>query len=88
MNKFFLIKYSSYHATRFAELNGMIQEDLFDNIKQMLEGEVFANQGKKQAADKAQELGLETARDYFNESSKDEARHARMLEGILKRYGK
>jgi rubrerythrin len=88
MNKFFLIKYSSYHAARFAELSGMFLEDLFDNIKQMLEGEVFANQGKKQAADKAQELGLETARDYFNESSKDEARHARMLEGILKRYGK
>lgn len=74
------------HAARFAEFNGMIQEDLFENIKQMLEGETFANQGKKQAAEKAQELGLETARDYFNESAKDEARHARMLEGILRRF--
>jgi rubrerythrin len=83
-----MAKEEAEHAARFAELNGMIQDDLFDNIKQMLEGEVFANQGKKQAADKAQELGLETARDYFNESAKDEARHARMLEGILKRYGK
>lgn len=83
-----MAKEEAEHAARFAELNGMIQEDLFDNIKQMLEGEIFANQGKKQAADKAQELGLETARDYFNESAKDEARHARMLEGILKRYGK
>lgn len=52
----------------------------------MLEGETFANQGKKQAAEKAQEMGLETARDYFNESAKDEARHARMLEGILRRF--
>lgn len=76
------------HAGRFAELNGMIQEDLFDNIRQMLEGEIFANEGKKQAADKAAELGLETARDYFNESAKDEGRHARMLEGILNRYCK
>jgi rubrerythrin len=83
-----MAKEEAEHAARFAELNGMIQEDLFDNIKQMLEGEVFANQGKKQAADRAQELGLETARDYFNESAKDEARHARMLEGILKRYHK
>ena len=74
------------HAARFAELNGMIQEDLFENIKQMLEGETFANQGKKEAADKATELELHTARDYFNESAKDEARHARMLEGILKRF--
>lgn len=76
------------HAGRFAELNGMIQEDLFDNIRQMLEGEIFANEGKKQAADKAAALGLETARDYFNESAKDEGRHARMLEGILNRYNK
>jgi rubrerythrin len=74
------------HAARFAELNGMIQEDLFDNIQQMLEGETFANSGKKQAADLAQQLGLETARDYFNESAKDEARHARMLEGLLRRF--
>ncbi|MCC5910413.1 MAG: rubrerythrin family protein [Clostridiaceae bacterium] len=76
------------HAGRFAELNGMIQEDLFENLKQMLEGETFANQGKKEAANKAEELGLHTARDYFNESAKDEARHARMLEGILSRYNK
>ena len=74
------------HAARFAELNGMIQEDIFENIKQMLEGEIASNEGKKQAADKAAELGLDTARDFFNESSKDEARHARMLEGILARY--
>ena len=46
------------HAARFAELNGMIQEDIFENIKQMLEGEIASNEGKKQAADKAAELGL------------------------------
>lgn len=74
------------HAARFAELNGLIQEDIFDNIRQMLEGEIFANEGKKQAADRARELGLETVADYFNESAKDEGRHARMLEGILSRY--
>ncbi|MCM8900456.1 rubrerythrin family protein [Caldicoprobacter algeriensis] len=76
------------HAAVFAELNGMLQEDIFENIKRMLEGEVFANQGKKEAADKAQELGIASARDYFNLSAKDEARHARMLQGILKRYNK
>ncbi|WP_026475716.1 ferritin-like domain-containing protein [Alkaliphilus transvaalensis] len=74
------------HAARFAELNGMIEEDIFENIKRMLEGETFANQEKKKAADQAEELNLLTARDYFNESSKDEARHARMLEGILNRF--
>ena len=74
------------HASVFAELNGMIQEDIFENIKQMLEGEIFSNKGKKEAADKADELGISSARDYFNISAKDEARHAKMLEGILKRY--
>ncbi|MBU5676682.1 rubrerythrin family protein [Alkaliphilus sp. MSJ-5] len=76
------------HAAVFAEFNGMIQEDIFDNLKQMLEGETFANNGKKEAADKAEELGITSVRDYFNLSAKDEARHARMLEGILKRFDK
>lgn len=76
------------HAARFAELNGMIHEDLFENIREMLEGETSANEGKKQASDRAAALGIESARDYFNESAKDEARHARMLEGILLRYAK
>ncbi|QUH19011.1 ferritin-like domain-containing protein [Alkaliphilus sp. B6464] len=76
------------HAAVFAEFNGMIQEDIFDNLKQMLEGETFANNGKKEAADKAEELGITSVRDYFNISAKDEARHARMLEGILKRFDK
>lgn len=74
------------HAARFAEFNAMIQEDLFDNLKNMLDGETFANEGKQQAAAKAQEIGLTTAHDYFSEAAKDEARHARMLEGILIRF--
>lgn len=76
------------HAAVFAEFNGMIQEDIFDNIKQMLEGETFANNDKKKAAEKAEELGLDSIRDYFNLSAKDEARHAKILEGILKRFDK
>lgn len=76
------------HASHFAEFNGLIQEDLFKNLQQMLEGEIFANHSKKAAGDQAQELGLEAVRDYFYESAKDEARHARMLEGILERYNK
>lgn len=36
----------------------------------------------------AEKLGIESARDYFNIFAKDEGRHARMLEGILRKYGK
>lgn len=76
------------HASVFAELNGMIQEDIFENIKQMIQGEIFSNRTKREAAQRAAELGIESARDYFNVSARDEGRHARMLEGILKRYDK
>ena len=76
------------HAAVFAELNGMIQEDIFENIKMMLEGEIFSNENKKAASDKARELGIDSARAYFNIFAKDEGRHARMLEGILKKYNK
>lgn len=76
------------HAAQFAELNGMIKEDVFENIAQMIQGEINSNRSKKEAADKAAELGIESARDFFNESAKDEARHAKMLEGILERYKK
>ncbi|MTI48794.1 ferritin family protein [Sporosalibacterium faouarense] len=76
------------HASRFAQLNGMISEDIFENIRVMLDGETNANKGKREAAIKAEELGIVSARDYFNESAKDEARHARILEGLLNRFAK
>ncbi len=74
------------HAAHFAELNGMISTSTKDNIQKMLNGEVAANKGKKEAATKAKENNIDHAHDYFDESSRDEARHARALEGLLKRY--
>jgi rubrerythrin len=52
----------------------------------MLEGEKMANKEKKAASEKAKGENLEEPTDFFNESSKDEARHAKVLEGILGRY--
>jgi len=76
----------AWHAARFAELNGSISGDTKANIEKMLKGEIEANNGKKQAATKAKEAGIDEAHDFLDESSKDEARHARALEGLLKRY--
>ncbi|MDK2881145.1 MAG: rubrerythrin [Clostridia bacterium] len=73
------------HAARFAELNGMIS-DTKSNLEKMLNGEIEANNGKKEAARKAKEAGLDEAHDILDESSRDEARHARALQGLLKRY--
>lgn len=74
------------HASHYAELNGMIAASTKENIERMLKGEQGANRGKREAAVQAKEAGLDHAHDYFDESSRDEARHARALEGLLKRY--
>lgn len=74
------------HAAHFAEMNSVIKSSLKENLKMMIEGETMANNEKKKAAIKAKECDIETAHDFFNESSRDEGRHAKMLQGMLKRY--
>lgn len=74
------------HAAGYAELAGLISESTAENLKKMLAGEEMANRGKKESATKAKELGIDPAHDYFDETSRDEARHARALRGLLARY--
>lgn len=74
------------HAAHFAELNGKIAASTKENIENMLKGEQGANKGKREAAVKAKEINIDHAHDYFDESSRDEARHAQMLKGVLDRY--
>lgn len=76
----------AWHAARFAELNGLISESTRENLSNMLNGEKMANKGKREAAVKAKENGIDEAHDILDESSRDEARHAMALEGLLKRY--
>jgi rubrerythrin len=76
----------AWHAAHFAELNGVISENTKENIEKMLRGEIQANKGKKEAANKAKALGHDHAHDILNESSRDEGRHARALQGLLDRY--
>ncbi len=78
----------AWHAARFAELNGLVSESTKENIKKMLAGELGANKGKREAAVKAKESDIDEAHDFFDESSRDEARHARALQGLLGRYFK
>lgn len=74
------------HAAQFAEMNGMISTNTRENVENMMNGEIGANKGKKEAAKKAREIDCDPAHDFFDESSRDEARHARMLKGLLDRY--
>jgi len=73
------------HAARFAELLGEIGSTK-ENLEMMLKGEIAANKEKWEAAVKAKEAGVDEAHDFFDESSRDEARHAEALKGLLKRY--
>lgn len=74
------------HAAQFAELNGLISQSTKENLQKMLAGETMANNSKRQSAVTAKEKGCDPAHDFFDESSRDEGRHARALEGLLKRY--
>jgi rubrerythrin len=74
------------HAARYAEMLGLVSGQTKDNLEKMLHGEIGANKGKLDAAVKAKEANVEEAHDLFAESSRDEARHAMMLNGLLERF--
>jgi rubrerythrin len=75
------------HAANFAELLG---EVLVADTKANLEARVLAENGacagKKQIAAKAKELGYDAIHDTVHEMCKDEERHGKAFEGLLKRY--
>jgi len=76
----------AWHAAGYAELAGKISPSTAENVAKMLAGEQMANRGKREAAVKAKEAGIDPAHDFFDETSRDEARHARALKGLLDRY--
>ena len=75
------------HAAKFAELLG---EELTDSTKKNLEMRVAAENGatlgKFELAKKAKELNLDAIHDTVHEMARDEARHGKAFEGLLKRY--
>jgi len=76
------------HAAVFAEMNGLVSSNTKENLEKMLGGEQGANKGKREAALKAKEAGVDEAHDFFDVSARDEARHAKMLRALLDRYFK
>lgn len=52
----------------------------------MLEGELKANKEKKRCCNQSKGSWHRSSTWFFDESSRDEARHAKMLKGILDRY--
>ncbi len=75
------------HAARFAELLGeVVNADTKKNLELRVAAEHGATQGKKDIATKAKQLNLDAIHDTVHEMCKDEARHGKAFEGLLKRY--
>ena len=51
-----------------------------------VDAENGATAGKTELAKTAKELGLDAIRDTVHEMARDEARHGKAFEGLLKRY--
>ena len=84
-----IAKEEAEHAARFAELLGeVVTADTKKNIEKMLAGENGACESKLAIAKKAKELGLDAIHDTVHEMARDEARHGKALEAMLKRYFK
>ena len=75
------------HASRFAEMLGeVLVADTKTNLEVRVIAENGANKGKKKLATRAKELNLDAIHDTVHEMCKDEARHGKAFDGLLKRY--
>ena len=75
------------HAAKFAELLGEVLTDSTKkNLEMRVEAENGATAGKFELAKRAKELNLDAIHDTVHEMARDEARHGKAFEGLLKRY--
>jgi len=75
------------HAAHFAELLGEVLTDSTKkNLELRAEAEYGATQGRADLAKKAKALNLDAIHDIVHEIGRDEARHGKAFEGLLKRY--
>lgn len=75
------------HASRFAELLGeVVTDSTKKNLAMRIEAENGATAGKFDLAKRAKALNLDAIHDTVHEMARDEARHGKAFEGLLKRY--
>lgn len=75
------------HASRFAELLGdVITSSTRKNLELRAAAEFGACEGKTTLARRAKELNLDAIHDTVHEMARDEARHGKGFEGLLRRY--
>ena len=75
------------HAAKFAELLGeVVTDSTKKNLELRVEAENGATAGKVDLAKRAKAANLDAIHDTVHEMARDEARHGRAFEGLLKRY--
>ena len=75
------------HAAKFAELLGeVVTDSTKKNLEMRVEAENGATMGKTDLAKRAKALNLDAIHDTVHEMARDEARHGKAFEGLLKRY--
>ena len=75
------------HAAKFAELLGEVVTDSTEkNLQMRVDAENGATAGKFELAKLAKQHNLDAIHDTVHEMARDEARHGKAFEGLLKRY--
>ena len=75
------------HAAKFAELLGeVLTASTKRNLEMRVDAENGATAGKFELAKLAKSLNLDAIHDTVHEMARDEARHGKAFEGLLKRY--
>ena len=75
------------HAAKFAELLGeVVTDSTKKNLELRVAAENGATAGKVELAKLAKQQNLDAIHDTVHEMARDEARHGKAFEGLLKRY--
>ena len=75
------------HAAKFSELLGEVVTDSTQkNLQMRVDAENGATAGKFELAKLAKQYNLDAIHDTVHEMARDEARHGKAFEGLLKRY--
>ena len=75
------------HAAKFAELLGeVVTDSTKKNLEMRVDAECGATAGKFELAKMAKAQNLDAIHDTVHEMARDEARHGKAFEGLLKRY--
>ena len=75
------------HASKFADLLGeVVSDSTEENLRVRVDAENGATNGKTDLAKRAKAANLDAIHDTVHEMARDEARHGKAFEGLLKRY--